>query len=135
MKRIVILIGIIISAVAIQTVFAQETGIITYETKINQHRFIPKEREGMKSMIPEFRTVKNQLYFNESESLYKPVIEDEEEDMTAQGNRGGFVMRFQQPNLEIYFNQSESSGITSQEFMGKQYLISDSLRITPWKFG
>jgi len=136
MKRIILVIGIVISLVAIQTVFAQ-TGVITYETKINLHRNIPKEREGMKSMVPEFRTTKQQLFYNETESMFKPLIEDEEEDMVAQGHGGGgqMVMRFQQPNMEIYFNQSESSGITSQEFMGKQYLITDSLKVAPWKFG
>ena len=137
MKRIVIVVGILISIIAVQTVFGQETaGSIVYETKVNMHRLIPKERlEAMKTMIPEFQTSKNHLFFNESESMYKPIIEDSEEDMTAQqGGRGGFRMNFQQ-NTEIYFNQSESKILLSQEFFGKQYLISDSLELQPWKFG
>jgi GLPGLI family protein len=140
MKRIVILIGIIISVFAIQAVFGQETGgVILYENKVNMYRMIPKERlEAMKAMVPEFRTSKSQLFYSDTESIYKPVIEDSEEDMSTQGNgsnRSGIVMRFQQPNVEIYFNQSESMGVTSQEFLGKQYLITDSLEVSPWKFG
>jgi hypothetical protein len=46
MKRIVLFIGVVISVFAIQTVFGQETGVITYETKQNLHRNIPKEMEG-----------------------------------------------------------------------------------------
>jgi GLPGLI family protein len=138
MKRIVILIGILISIVAVQTVFGQASaGSITFEIKINMYRIIPKERlEAMKAMIPEFQTSKYQLIYNEGESLFKPIIEDSEEDMTVQqgGGRGGFRMNFQQ-NMEIYFNQPESQILVSQEFLGKQYLITDSLQFQPWKFG
>jgi GLPGLI family protein len=137
MKRIVILIGVVISVFAIQTVFGQETGVITYETKVNLHRNIPKEMEGRKAMIPEFRTSKNQLFFTAAESIYKPLIEDEEQDMVASGGGGGgaMVMRFQMPNVEIYYNADQQNAMSSQEFMGKQYLITDSLVVAPWKFG
>jgi GLPGLI family protein len=84
-------------------------------------------------MIPEFQTSKSQLFYTENESLYKPIIEDEVEDVNTQ--RGGFRFRGMQQNTEIYFNQTESTGLTSQEFFGKQYLISDSLKTQPWKFG
>ena len=137
MKRIVLVIGVIISFFAIQTVFGQETGVITYETKQNLHRNLPPEREGMKAMIPEFRTTKNQLFFNATESIYKPLIEDEEQDMTVTGHGGGggMTFRMQMPNVEIYYNADQQNALTSQEFMGKQYLITDSLAVAPWKFG
>lgn len=136
MKRIILFIGIIISVFAAKTVLGQQSGVITYETKMNLHRNLPKEREAMKAMLPEFRTTKNQLFFNESESLYKPLIEDEEEDMvsTSQGG-GGVVMRFQMPNQEMYYHPGNEVSFTSQEFNGKQYLVMDSIAITPWKFG
>ena len=44
-------------------------------------------------------------------------------------------MRFRRPNAEIYFNHAASKKVTLQEFMGKKYLIEDSVKITPWKFG
>jgi GLPGLI family protein len=134
MKRIVIFLGVIVSVFAIQTVFGQETGVITYETKQNLHRNLPPEREGMKAMMPEFRTTKNQLFFNVSESIYKPLIEDEEQDMTV-GGGGGMTFRMAMPNIEIYHNADEQNALSSQEFMGKQYLITDSLAVAPWKFG
>lgn len=137
MKRIVLLLGVVISVLAAKTVLAQQTGVITYETKMNLHRNLPPEREGMKAMIPEFRTTKNQLFFNATESIYKPLIEDEEEDMTVTsgGGGGGMVMRFQMPSEEVYFNADQQNVLTSREFMGKQYLVADSLTIAPWKFG
>ena len=138
MKRIILFIGIMISLLAIQTVLAQDTGIITYEVKQNMHRNIPKEREEMKAMIPEFRTSKQQLFFSAKESLYKPLIEDEEEDMVATnhgGGGGGITMRFQMPSEELYYSHDESKAITNREFNGKQYIINDSLVMQPWKFG
>src|SRR5688500_2863367 len=107
-------------------------GVITYETKINMHRTLPKEREEMKNMIPEFRISQQQLFFNADESLYKPV-EDDDENM-EQGGRG-IQMRIQQPFSEMYFNRATSTRITQQEFLGKEYLIEDSLSLPPWKFG
>lgn len=134
MKRILLVLGIIISLAAVQVVFAQVTeGVIDYEVKANLHRNIPKEREGMKSMIPEFRTSNQQLFFNAEESIFKPVEEDEDEVGGDDG--GGVRMRIQIPRVEIYFNPGTSQRITQQEFMGKTYLIEDTLKITPWKFG
>jgi GLPGLI family protein len=134
MKRILLVVGILVSLAAVQFVFGQAIeGVIDYEIKVNLHRTLPKDREGMKSMIPEFRTSKQQLFFNANESLYKPVIEDEEEDINNDG--GGMRMRIQQPQIEMYFNHTTTQRITQQEFMGKTYLIEDSLKITPWKFG
>lgn len=133
MKRILIVIGVLVCLAAAHMVFGQVAeGVIHFETKINMHRNIPAEREGMKTMIPEFRTVKNQLFFNATETLYKPVIEDEEEEWTG---GGGMRMRFSAPQSETYINTESQLRTVSQEFMGKKYLIEDTLKMSPWKFG
>jgi GLPGLI family protein len=136
MKRIIILIGLITSIAAASTVLGQTSqGVITYEVKINVHRTLPPGREDMKAMIPEFRTNKNQLFFKENESIYKPLLEDEEEPLVGSGHGGGMRMTINQPNTEIYLNQTEGRITSKQEFMGKEYLIEDSVRLSPWKFG
>jgi GLPGLI family protein len=132
MKRLFLLAGVLVSLAAAHVVFGQTTGVINYEVKINLHRNIPKEREAQKAMIPEFRTMKQQLFFNESESLYKPVIEDEEENFTASG--GGVRMMFRMPGTELYLDQNTGKTISKQELMGKNYLIEDSVKMSPWKF-
>lgn len=132
MKKLLLLLGILVSLAAFNVVFAQtSTGVIEYEVKVNLHKALPPGREGMKSMIPEFRTSKNQLFFNENESLYKPIIEDEEDE--PQG--GGVVMKFQMPNNEMYLNQAEGKSLSKEEFFGKTYLIADSIKLPAWKFG
>jgi GLPGLI family protein len=114
------------------TVFAQGAeGVINYEVKVNLHRTLPPDRVDMKNMIPEFRTSKQQLFFNAEESLYRPVIEDEE---PMEANGGGIRIRMQAPNVEIYYNAADQRRIVQEEFMGKDYLIEDSIVVTPWKF-
>lgn len=133
MKKILILFGVLICLIAARSVFAQTTeGLITYDMKINLHRRLPPERQEMKASIPEFRTTKEQLIFNSNESLYKPVIEDEEEESFG---GGGVQMRFRQPNTERYLNQVTGKIISKQELMGKDYLIEDSVKLAPWKLG
>lgn len=137
MKRLLVLVGILVSLAAAQAVFAQGTdGVIFYEVKVNLHRRLPPGMEERKAMIPEFRTTKQQLFFNANESLYKPIIEDEEEDMThGGGGHGGVTIRMQQPNDETYIIHGTSQIITKREFQGKEYLIDDTLKISPWKLG
>ena len=131
MKRILLFLGVLVCLTAAHVVFGQTEGSIIYEVKMNMHRNIPKEREEMKNMIPEFRTTRDQLFFNSSESLYKPVEEDDDTDI----DNGGMRMVIQRPKNETYVNQSASKRILLQEFMGKKYLIEDSLKVQPWKFG
>jgi GLPGLI family protein len=117
--------------------FAQE-GVITYEVTINNHRMLTGEREGMKAMVPEFRVFKQELYFNASTSLYKPLIEDEEEEdqHQNQGGHGGRVrLQFAGAGGTNYFDQSTSQILSQVDLMGKKYLIVDTLKTTPWKFG
>jgi GLPGLI family protein len=133
MKRIIILLGILVSLTAAHFVFGQSTeGVITYEVKVNMHRRLPPDRQDMKSMLPEYNVHLDQLFFNTSESLYQPV---EEEDDDFADENGGMRMRFRRPNAVFYVNQESSRRVMQQEFMGKKYLIEDSIRIMPWKFG
>jgi GLPGLI family protein len=133
MKKIIILAGVLVSLLAARVTWAQPTeGVIHYETKVDLHKRMPAERADMKAMVPQFRTTKDNLFFNGNESLYKPVIEDDDEAMASSG---GVVMRFQAPNNELYLNREAGLITSKQEFMGKDYLIEDSVRMAPWKFG
>jgi GLPGLI family protein len=137
MKIIIILAGIVVSVVAgINVLTAQNTGegLISYEVKINMHRRIPKEREEMKAMIPEFRTENQQLFFNANQSLYKKLEEDSEEEMSS-SHGGGVQIRMQAPKIEIWLDNTSQQRIVLQEFMGKEYMINDTLKVAPWKFG
>ena len=80
MKRILLLLGVLTMFAASGIVLEQvPEGVITYEVKTNMYRRLPADRQHMKNTMPEFNIFKDQLFFNPSESLYKPVEEDEEE--------------------------------------------------------
>ncbi|HMI66152.1 MAG TPA: GLPGLI family protein [Cyclobacteriaceae bacterium] len=133
MKKIILLIGVIIMLIAAHVAFGQDQeGVITYEISINVHRTLPADRQDMKAMVPEFRTFKQQLFFTATESLYKPLIEEEEEEDTE--NSGGRIRRVFRQRIEIYCNAPSGKVTSLQEFMGKDYLIDDSVRMAPWKF-
>jgi GLPGLI family protein len=129
MKKTILFLGVITMLIAAHVVFGQD-GVITYEVRINLHRTLPSDRDGMKAMIPEFRIFKQQLFFNAEVSMYKPLIEEEEED---NGGGGRVIMRFRQP--EIYCNQHSGKIISVQDLMGKTYLVDDSVKVAPWKLG
>jgi GLPGLI family protein len=138
MRKIVLIVGILASLAVAQVVFAQSTeGVITYEVKTNMHRRLPPERAEMKTMIPEYRTTKEQLFFNADESLQKPLIEDEEDQefSSTSHSGGGMRMVFRQPNVELYTQPATQKIVSKQEFMGKDYLVEDTLKMSPWKFG
>lgn len=130
MKRILLLAGVLTGVAAVHIVFGQTEGTITYEIKVNAHRMLPKEREEMKSMIPEFRIHRDQLFFNAEASLYKPVEEEDDEI-----EHGAMRMRIQRPMNETYIDQLELKRVRLQEFLGKKFLIEDSVKLMAWKFG
>lgn len=132
MRKIILIAGLLASIFAAQVVFAQ-TGVITYESRVNLHRNIPADRQEMKAMMPEFRITKFQLSYNSEESLYKSIIEDEDEQFSSGGGAVRMTMRI--PKTEMYTNSSTSAILMVQELMGKKYLIQDSVNVSPWKFG
>jgi GLPGLI family protein len=136
MKVALLLLGIATSLATINVINAQSSeGVINYEVKIDMHRRIPKERENMKAMIPQFRTENYQVFFNANESMFKKVEEDSEEDMSATGQGGGMQIRMMTPKQEVYLDNVSQERIVLREFMGKEYLVGDTLKVAPWKFG
>lgn len=128
MKKLIFLILIMTSAVA----FAQKNeGIVLYEVKVNMHRRLPADRQEMKAMIPEFRTTKMELIFNQNESLFKNVEEEEEEEVNANG--GAMRMRFMMPQNELYFNFAENKKVEMREFMTKKFLLEGEIKPNAWK--
>jgi len=135
MKKLILFLGLLACVTAVRVVQGQTaatTGVIRYEVKVNVHRRLPADRQDMKNVIPEFNTHQQELIFNQTESLYKPV-EDDEEDMEAESS--GMRMRFKRPQGLYYFDQAAARSVIQQDIMGKKYLVEDSLAILPWKFG
>ncbi len=134
MKKIIILIGIIVMIIAARYCFGQQAeGVITYEVTTNMHRNLPPDRQDMKAMIPEFRVTKQQLFFNADASHYKPLLEDDDDELENHNGSGGPVRMVFRQRVEVYTAGGKT--ISVMEFLGKDYLVDDSVKMQPWKFG
>jgi len=134
-KLLFVVILLTLVVISQKELLAQDQGVITYEVTINVHRTLPPDREDMKAMIPQFRTFKQQLFFNATASLYKQLIEDEDEDENQGGGGGGRRIMMRAGGGTNYFDQATSIMLTQMDLMGKKYLISDTVKTAPWKFG
>ena len=140
-KIIFALVFLITSFLSIQ---AQEfQGIAVYETKTSTSDF--KARiEGNKNITPDMqKTIEDGmkkmfektfiLNFNKSASIYK---EEEKLDVPTQGGAGA-GMRIMGSMMggggTFYKNIKEKSYSVDKEFMGKEFLIKDSLPNLKWK--
>lgn len=136
MKKIQIVVGLLIALTSItSTASAQmKEGKISYERKINMHRNLPDPQ--MKSMIPEFRTDKFELIFNESVSLFRSVVDDEAPDPFANaggGGGGGMRMNFRMPTANTFTDLAKQMQYEERAFFEKEFLIVDSLKQYKWK--
>ena len=135
MKKIQLLLGMMIALISISTSIAAQMkeGKISYERKINMHRNLPNPQ--MKSMVPEFRTDKFELIFNESVSLFRSVVDDEAPDpfANAGGGGGGMRMNFRMPTANTFTDVSKQMQYEERAFFEKEFLIIDSLKQYKWK--
>jgi GLPGLI family protein len=136
MKKIQLVLGMLIALTTVTTsIRAQmKEGKISYERKINMHRNLPDPQ--MKSMIPEFRTDKFELIFNENASLFRSVVDDEAPDPFANaggGGGGGMRMNFRMPTANTYTDLAKQMQYEERAFFEKEFLIIDSLKQYKWK--
>jgi len=135
MKKIQLVLGLMIAFISISTsaIAQMKEGKISYERKINMHRNLPDPQ--MKSMVPEFRTDKFELIFNESVSLFRSVVDDEAPDpfANAGGGGGGMRMNFRMPTANTFTDVSKQMQYEERAFFEKEFLIIDSLKQSKWK--
>lgn len=108
-------------------------GKIIYEQKVNMHRFITDPE--MKARIPEFRTDKFELLFNEQANLYRTLVDEEAPDPFANngGDRGGQRFMMRMPETATYTDMSTQMQYESRAMFEKSFLIVDSLKSYKWK--
>ena len=136
MKKIKLVLGLLIVLTSLNTsaTAQMKEGKISYERKINMHRNLPDPQ--MKSMIPEFRTDKFELIFNESVSLFRSVVDDEAPDPFANaggGGGGGMRFNFRMPTTSTYTDMAKQMQYEERAFFEKEFLIIDSLKQYKWK--
>lgn len=109
-------------------------GTILYERKMDVHRRMKDEQ--MKAMVPQFRTTQHELFFNEKESVYK-TLEDEDAapDPFDNGSGGRVVIKINGPgdNSVMYKNFATHVFLEQTALDDNEYVIEDSIHNLQWK--
>jgi GLPGLI family protein len=132
-RRIIIIILVSAIASAINVNAQMKEGKISFERKVNMHRFITDPE--MRARIPEFRTDKFELLFTEQASLFRTVVDDEAPDPFANngGDRGGVRFNFRMPETSTYTDINAQMQYESRAMFEKTFLVVDSLKQNKWK--
>lgn len=133
--RKVILLGLM-ALLTMTSVSAQiKEGKLIFERKTNMRKMITDPE--MRSRIPEFRTEKFELIFNDQASMFKTIPDDEAPDPFANsgGDRGGGGTRFmfRMPEVNIYTDLNTQLQLEARSMFEKDFLITDTLKPLKWK--
>lgn len=115
---------------------AQNTsGTILYTQKINLHKNLPIEMEGMKDRIPEFRESFHKLTFADGKVLYEGVKNEAKEAERAKrgDRRGRRGFRGNRDQGKRFVDLSTNSVIATRDLMGKKFLVTGTPEKYKWK--
>ncbi len=149
MKKILLL---FISAIGLMQLSAQiKQGTISYERKIDLWKRItdPERRAS----IPQYKTTRHTLLFNDTISLFKTIQEEEQINPFDGGGEGGgfgggrrgggfggggggfgrMSRMLGSMDGDLYKNLPEGISIQATEQGGKNFLIVDTTKKQPWK--
>lgn len=122
----------IFSLFVVTNSFAQtKEGSVVFEKKMNMHRRITDEQ--MRAYIPEFRSSKHMLYFSDSISNYKPLVELE----SNEGGEGGRMIMTMGASMmgettDLFKNYPKATATNIIEFGSNTYNITDSIKSQNW---
>lgn len=102
------------------------SGTVLYEVKIDVHAQLPPEMEELKLRIPRYQTAKKELFFRQTESLFKDYIDDSE---TGRMN----MFRMMGGNSILYADLEEETFKEKRGFFGEDFLIEGEFKRLPWR--
>lgn len=122
------------------TGIAQNEGSIQYTTKRDMHRTLEgTSAEAYKDFVPQFQEFKTELIFNEKVSLYQNVQDDTSNDMSPEDMEQGNVQveidfgGDESEDNKIYFDTESNTVIEQRDFLGKLFLLEETLEGIDWK--
>jgi len=133
MKRIFLFFALLFFGASAGVMGQAPQGIILYELRMDMHMLLPPNRPELRNMIPQFRSDTFQLIFTPAASIYKP--QEISAAQAATGGGGGMRMMMRMPRTETFIDKSTQQRRVSMEFMGRNILVDDTLRVDPWRMG
>lgn len=134
MKHLILAVAVSILVIAADA--QQKEGTVTYQRKTNTWKFVTNEQ--FRANVPEFQTANYVLYFSDTASLYKLMIDDNAlEPFAGADGGGGGGRRFSFGGFggdgELYKNLNTGLSTQATELGGKNFLIIDTIKKAPWK--
>ncbi len=110
----------------------QKEGKVIYERTTTISISFSGADQRMASMIPKSRTEKMELNFSNSQSIWKQLPEEIENEPNAMG--GGMQIRFSGGTDNVlFYNLNEGTSVEKRELFDKTFIIDDSVRKMKWK--
>lgn len=125
----------LLSLVFSQFLPAQIQGKITYKETVKLDIQFEGMDDAMKAMLPESQSLKKELLFSGSESVYQNIKGEEKEDLEMESDDGSFKIKMISDNTEdiLYKNLNEKQKVHQKGMMGKSFVVSDELTKHKWK--
>src|SRR5947207_4759452 len=109
----------------------QKEGKVLYE-RTAQMQIRVNDNDAISQMLPKTRTDKFELAFGNSQSVWKHVDEDENNDEIS---GGGMQIRMVGPgqNDVLFYDHNTGKVVEQREMFDKKFIIEDSVRKLKWK--
>lgn len=112
---------------------AQNSGEIIYEETMDLHRRMVGEREQFREFVPQFRSNKMILLFDDHQAIYK-ASEVQSEEIDAEHEGGRMRMRFMgAASGMVWQDYVNDQRVEERDFMDKKFLIRGEPESHAWK--
>lgn len=137
MRKIILMMTIAVLSLS-QTNAQIKEGKLIFERKINMYRMITDPE--MRRNIPEFRTEKFELIFNDQATVFKTIPNEDAPDPFANsggpgggGGTRGMNFMFRMPETNTYTDIASQMQYEARTIFENEYLIVDTLKPNSWK--
>jgi GLPGLI family protein len=134
MRKIILMITMVVLSLSQLSAQIKE-GKLIFERKINMHRMITDPE--MRRNIPEFRSEKFELIFNEQATMFKTLPNEDAPDPFANSGGGGGTrgmnFMFRMPETNTYTDIASQMQYEARSIFENDYLIIDTLKPNSWK--
>lgn len=129
------LIALLLNVFITSTFFAQVQGKIVFNETIKLDIQIEGMDEEMRKMLPESQSMKRELLFDGSESIFQNVKGEELEDVNLSSDDGSFQIKIQRDDTEdiLFKNLKEKNQVHQKGLMGKAFVVTNDLPKHKWK--
>jgi len=144
MKKIIFL---LLTTWSVTYIYAQKIhGVVTYESKTSIDNLISKEyMENTPGMTPEMMLMMREMMKQITEKTFTLVFEKDtsvyQEEINLEAGKNTFAEEYARAIAEVvyegayYKNTKEEYFMQEREFLGKEFILKDSLNVFDWQLG